>query len=109
MGKFSHEFPSFVLFYAPWCPHCSNFMPIWKAICALVLTSNININMVKINCVEKSNYCNKINAVQGFPTIIYVPDNEKKLERPRYYEGNRTIDAIIEYINSNANLNIKNQ
>ena len=86
--------PCCILFYADWCGHCKNFMPIWESL-TKTLPSN-KINMIKISCVEKEKQCNTIDDIKGYPTIIYVNIQSKK---KIIFSGQRTAESIIEFIN----------
>ena len=78
-----------------WCGHCKNFMPTWDALSDLLPSDKINI--VKISCVEKEKQCNSIKEIKGYPTIIYVDINTKKL---KVYSGEREPKSIINFINN---------
>jgi protein disulfide-isomerase-like protein len=93
--KINKNLPSLILFYAEWCGHCKNFMPTWDALSDLLPSDKINI--VKISCVEKEKQCNSIKEIKGYPTIIYVDINTKKL---KVYSGEREPKSIINFINN---------
>ena len=82
-----------VLFYAPWCNHCKEFMPKYEEI-AKKLKNNDKLLMAKID--GSANEVENI-PITGFPTILFFPGNKKK-ENPITYKGNRTTDDIIEFI-----------
>ena len=60
------ETPHVVEFYAPWCPHCQHFAPIYSAAADRYATANLVFGSV--NCVNFGALCNA-NAVRGYPTI----------------------------------------
>lgn len=100
MTHYSTKLPSFVYFYAPWCPHCRSFTPIWDAL--QKLPPRNTINMVKIDCVEKEGYCSRINPLMGYPMLFYVPVKGSTL----LYKGQRDPQDIISFINYNLGDNI---
>ena len=69
------------LYWAEWCPHCHDLLPIWK---------QLKLNGVKFESYEESVSPIK---VQAYPTIIF--HNGKKMEK---YEGKRTKNAILNFL-----------
>lgn len=43
--RLGHEKTWFIMFYAPWCPHCKRMMPLWLEL-ANNLTNIINLAIV---------------------------------------------------------------
>lgn len=97
MTNYNKNIPSFVYFYAEWCGHCQNFMPIWKALENMVPKNELN--MVKISCVENQDYCNKINSLKGYPTLYFVPTAGSAF----MYRGDRSPESLIDFINNSMN------
>jgi protein disulfide-isomerase-like protein len=83
-----------VLFYAPWCPHCKDIMPMWKKLVEKHSSDN-KVEVKKVNCEDKPEQAEQ-NDVQGFPTIIMFK-NGKKVK----YEGERTEEGIENFISGN--------
>jgi len=85
-----------VLFHAPWCGHCVNFIPIWNKFESQVNIDNLKI--AKIN-IENEKYKNIINKykdyIKGYPTVLYI--DKLKIKE---YDGERTINSLIEFINN---------
>lgn len=96
-SKYDKNLPFCVLFYADWCGHCKNFMPIWESLSKSL--PDDKINMIKISCVDKEQQCNGINDIKGYPTIIYV---DIQLKKKIIFSGQRTADSIIDFINKSA-------
>ena len=69
------------LYWAEWCPHCHDLLPIWK---------QLKLKGVKFQSYEESVSPIK---VQAYPTIIF--HNGKKMEK---YEGKRTKNAILNFL-----------
>ena len=72
---------SLTLYWAEWCPHCHDLMPIWKKLAH---------KGVKIEAIEESQSNFK---VDGYPTIIFR--SGKKMEK---YTGPRTLKAIKNFL-----------
>ena len=82
-----------VLFYAPWCNHCKEFIPIYEKV-AKKLKNNNKLIMTKID--GSANEVENI-PITGFPTILFFPGNKKK-DNPIHYKGKRTTEEIIKFI-----------
>jgi protein disulfide-isomerase A6 len=83
-----------VEFYAPWCGHCKNLEPEWAAAAATFNPAD-GIIIAALDASTYSELGTKF-AVQGFPTIKFFPKGSKE---PVEYEGGRTADTIVEYVN----------
>jgi len=95
---FTNKNGTIIFFYANWCGHCSEFKPVWNK---LKKNEKNNYEFVEVESydLEKDNYTNdtlikNINKIkkniQGFPTIVYIKNNNI------YYIKNR--NNIIEEI-----------
>ena len=90
--SFQDNAPEVVLFYAMWCPHCKALMPEWNKLEKQMQGSNVDVK--KVDC-EKNPEEAKKNNVDGFPTILLFKDGKSVP-----YEGDRTADAIKDFISS---------
>ncbi|GJJ76928.1 protein disulfide-isomerase A6 [Entomortierella parvispora] len=88
-----------VEFYAPWCGHCKNLAPHYKA-----AAQNLHgiVKMVAIDCDEDKNRptCSRY-GIQGFPTIKVFPANRKGTKGVKYpedYQGRREAKDIVDYL-----------
>lgn len=85
-------------FYAPWCGHCKSLAPKYEEL-AESFSSVDSIMIAKMDATE-----NEIDHpgvdVQGFPTLIFFPANDK--ENPRVYDGEREVAGFTEYLKKNA-------
>ena len=82
-----------LIFYAPWCNHCKEFMPKYEE-AANKLKVNDKLIFAKID--GSANEVESI-TISGFPTLFFFPGN-KKSEKPIQYNGKRTTEDIIEFI-----------
>lgn len=74
----------FILFYASWCGHCEDFMPLWLETKKL----NSNYTFIEIEYEMLNNktgipldildmLANDNIVVKGFPTLVYLDKNNK--------------------------------
>jgi protein disulfide-isomerase-like protein len=85
--------PKLVLFKAEWCGHCRNFKPTWEA----MKNSLTNIDFKTYDADNDESVMSKY-GIQGFPTIV-LEKNDKVIE----YNGERSVDNIIQFVNENLN------
>lgn len=79
-------------FYAPWCGHCKNLEPEWKA-AAKELGSTPNIKLGAVDATVATNLASKY-QVKGFPTIKIFNAGDKK-KKPVDYQGPREAAGTI--------------
>jgi len=85
----------FVEFYAPWCGHCKSLAPKWEEL-GTIFTDNENVVIGKVDATANDTPA----KVQGFPTLILYPAGGKA--SPVTYEGDRTPQAMAEFVRSNG-------
>ncbi|KAF9291793.1 protein disulfide isomerase (PDI) protein [Mortierella alpina] len=88
-----------VEFYAPWCGHCKNLVPQYKA-----AAENLR-GIAKLGAVDCDNDANKPlcsqHGIQGFPTIKVFPPSKsgkKGVKYPQDYQGERSAAAIAKHV-----------
>lgn len=59
---------SIVVFYAPWCVHCTRFVPVYNKIADRYQTSE-SVKFYAINCVEYHAACDR-GKLKGYPTVM---------------------------------------
>lgn len=91
-----------VEFYAPWCGHCKKLAPEYEKLGASFKKSK-SIMIGKVDCDEHKGVCSKY-GVSGYPTIQWFPKGSLE---PKKYEGARTAEALVEYVNSEGGTNVK--
>jgi len=85
-----------VLFYAPWCPHCKTFKPIWDKLTAKH-KGDPKVNVKEVNCETNPKEGEK-HGVQGFPTVMLFKDGKKVAQ----HNGDRSEESVENFIVSNA-------
>ena len=83
-----------VLFHADWCGHCKNFMPTWNKAKTSLQSSDV---VLKDFEAETNKEVMKENEVSSFPTLKFFKKNGEIVE----YEGDRTLEALEEFIEKN--------
>lgn len=81
-----------VEFYAPWCGHCKQLVPIYDAV-AKKISHNKNIVIAKID--STANEVPGV-SIKGFPTIKFFPNGKK--DSPVDFEGDRTEEGFLKYL-----------
>lgn len=90
-----------VEFFAPWCGHCKNLEPHWRA-AASELKGKVKVWF--FISLQKTNLFNQLGAldatantmmanrfgIRGFPTIKFFGAGEKSVEDAIDYDGGRT-------------------
>ncbi|XP_025413413.1 protein disulfide-isomerase [Sipha flava] len=86
-----------VEFYAPWCGHCKQLAPIFDKV-GEHFANQDDIVIAKMDATVNELEHTKISS---FPTLTYYPkgENPKAIE----YNGDRTLEAIIKFIESGGN------
>lgn len=81
----------FVLYFAHWCGHCKNFLPIWKEF--KKNNTNPNLEISEVDCEADSETCNN-NNINGFPTVILYKNGQS-----HEYSDERSINALNTFVN----------
>jgi protein disulfide-isomerase A6 len=89
--------PWLIEFYAPWCGHCKNLAPAWKAAATELAGAGFKIGAVDATVHEKFS---KQYGVQGFPTIKFFAPG--KADAPEDYQGGRSKEEIVAYCSRKA-------
>ncbi|KAF8692541.1 hypothetical protein HU200_039647 [Digitaria exilis] len=91
-----------VEFYAPWCGHCKKLAPEYEKLGASFKKAK-SVLIAKVDCDEHKSVCSKY-GVSGYPTIQWFPKGSLE---PKKYEGQRTAEALAEFVNTEGGTNVK--
>ncbi|XP_061130228.1 protein disulfide-isomerase A2 [Syngnathus typhle] len=83
----------FVKFYAPWCGHCKELVPIWDQL-GEKYAEHEDIVIAKMDSAA-----NELEAftISGFPTLKYFPAGGKE---PVEYSGNRDLETLSKFLDN---------
>ncbi|ORX71356.1 protein disulfide isomerase [Linderina pennispora] len=88
-----------VEFYAPWCGHCKRLAPIYEKL-GKVLKANKNLVIAKMDATANDVPSSHEGLqVQGFPTIKLISGKDNTIVE---YNGNRSLESFIEFLEENA-------
>jgi protein disulfide-isomerase A1 len=82
----------FVEFYAPWCGHCQQLVPIWDKLGEKFADSE-DIIIAKLDAI--ANEAEGL-ALEGFPTLIYYPKDGDEIA----YDGAKDLPSLIAFVES---------
>jgi len=91
-----------VEFFAPWCGHCKTLAPEYEIVGEAFERHSDRVVIAKVDADKHRDLGSRF-EVHGFPTLKYFPKSTK----PKPYEGGRTADDIISWINKEAGTNAK--
>ncbi len=92
-----------VEFYAPWCGHCKNLEPEWKT-AGETFGAGDDIVIAAFDATTDQDISAKYD-VKGFPTIKFFPKG--KADSPEDYDGGRSADTIVKWVNDKIGTNKK--
>ncbi|KAK8815187.1 hypothetical protein WA158_003399 [Blastocystis sp. Blastoise] len=85
----------FIKFYAPWCANSQVFAPIWRQI-AIIFSEEKDVVIAELNNDVYHNIGQRL-GVTDYPALFFFKD-EKAIE----YEGERDVESLVDYINTNT-------
>jgi thiol-disulfide isomerase/thioredoxin len=93
-GFYSDDKKTVILYHLPGCGYCKDMMPEWDKL-EKEHRNHPSVNVKKINCSEHPEEA-ETNGINAYPTIMLFKGGDRKV-----YEGERTKDAIVKFINKN--------
>lgn len=91
---FDNNNNKFILVHMNGCGHCKDLMPIWEE-AAESNTTPIRMKVVEMTEPEGKKLCDE-HDIKSFPTMILIKNNTTTM-----YEGNRTKEGLLSFLNSN--------
>jgi len=84
-------------FYAPWCGHCKSLAPKYEELGKKLIDAGANSIVVAKMDATSNDVPPEFN-VRGYPTIYFVPKNNK----PSLYEGQREVNDFVNFLKQKA-------
>lgn len=88
-----------VNFYSPMCSHCHHLAPVWRKV-AEELEGVIKVGAV--NCEDDFQLCHQI-GITAYPSLYYILKNSTY---GRQYTGERTYQAIVDFVLNSLDVDI---
>ncbi|KAM3959786.1 thioredoxin domain-containing protein 5 homolog [Aphomia sociella] len=85
---------NFIMFYAPWCRHCTDFHPIWHELAKLVHAKPSKFAIAQVDCTLHPRLCHE-NDITGYPTLLYF---YKNTFTPVEYKGTRDLPSLTLFL-----------
>ena len=85
-----------VMFYAPWCQHCKNLMPVWEQL-AKDFKNVKDLVIAKID--DTANEVNEID-LDGYPTIAFYSMGE--YQEPQIFDKQPSLKSLKRFLQRNA-------
>ena len=79
-----------ISFYAPWCGHCKQMLPVWER-----LSEREDCLIAKVDATEQRALAARF-GVNGYPSIFHIEKGGKKV---RQYASSRTLESFDRFLN----------
>ncbi|KAH9637335.1 hypothetical protein HF086_006979 [Spodoptera exigua] len=87
-----------VMFYAPWCSHCTHAKPQVSLLAEKLHTENVNVKVYAVDA-SKNQKVADVAGIQTLPTFKLYTNGQLIAD----YDGGRTLDEMFEFCRSYAN------
>ncbi|KAE8739622.1 hypothetical protein FOCC_FOCC014887 [Frankliniella occidentalis] len=86
----------FVMFYAPWCGHCTRLSPTWEKLAEDYndASTETDVIIAKVDCTAETALCSE-HDVTGYPTLKFFKAGHDEGTK---YRGGRDYEALKSYI-----------
>jgi hypothetical protein len=99
-SKYNENDSSMLFFYDPRCQHCVDAGKVWKDLVNKTNERGIKLNLISLNCKEKTDFCKKF-GIAFVPTIkIFHNGNVYQLDKKI------TTDSITQFAKDIADVNL---
>jgi protein disulfide-isomerase A6 len=95
---------AFVEFYAPWCGHCKNLVPVYEAFADAFAHAKDKVVIAKVDADAHSALGSRFD-VKGFPTLKFFPAGNP--DESQKYEGGRSEDDLISFVEKQTGVKAK--
>ena len=95
LEAFDNNARSVVLFFAPWCGACKNFMPTYDQLMQQLPKDGTVVD--KLDC-EANKDIAQLHNISAFPTIKYLPNGLSNPADSVEYSGDRTLSDLKNWI-----------
>ncbi|KAJ0177961.1 hypothetical protein K1T71_006834 [Dendrolimus kikuchii] len=85
---------NFIMFYAPWCRHCTEFQPIWSELAEMVNTKDSKFAIAQVDCTLYFKLCHE-HDITGYPMLLYFHKNSFS---PVEYKGTRDLPSLTLFL-----------
>lgn len=85
----------FVMFFAPWCGHCTAVKPKFAKVARAFQTES-KVAIIGIDATEEEDLAARV-GVEGFPTFVLI--KQGKLDQPIKFNDARTVHAMVAAVN----------
>jgi len=79
-----------VEFFAPWCPACNRFEPVWKEFSQQANSLGIRVGAADVNA---NPVLSGLFSVTSLPTVYHIKNGQYRI-----YNGNRDIENLVNFI-----------
>jgi thiol-disulfide isomerase/thioredoxin len=86
-----------VMFYAPWCAHCTTFKPIFANASTTLKETLPDVGFASVDCETNPDLCRKYLA-DSYPTVKYFDFSDKKDKGKLFSRGQRGEKQLLMWV-----------